>query len=131
MKASTLFAIVVALLLGLGAAATARYTGLFKEKTVPPPEPPKPVAKVLVPITTPNGGAPSLRTACLARGCKVVMKRNNPWPVLAPAKEEGPMHFALQANPYRAALIEHARQVGALSLQPVPGPSRKAGSGSF
>src|SRR5262245_57367979 len=241
MKASTLFAIVIALLLGLGAAAGARYAGLFKEKAPPPPEAARPAIKVLVPVTTlyedtavtsnflkvrdlrpeerqdyevnkdrylpanphaahllianrtipadrplqradfkdavlpdsvpqrlapgmrgvnlavekdragggtirvgdyvdvflttivkPPGNAPgALRTACLARACKVIMKRNNPWPVVTPLPDDKPVHFTLQANPYRAALVEHAQQVGEISLIPIPAPTRKSDSAPF
>ena len=37
MRASTLFAITLSLLLGLGAVATARYMRLFDKKEPPPP----------------------------------------------------------------------------------------------
>src|SRR4051812_47442464 len=39
MRASTLFAVILSLLIGLGAAAGARHFGLFDKPTTPPPEP--------------------------------------------------------------------------------------------
>jgi Flp pilus assembly protein CpaB len=47
MKASTLFAVIIAILLGLGVVAAARYTGLFARATPPPPKQEEP-HKVLV-----------------------------------------------------------------------------------
>lgn len=74
------------------------------------------------------GGKEELRTACVARGCKVVMKRNSLWTVLATDPDDKPVHFTLQANAYRAALIEFARNHGEISLQPAPAPVRTGGS---
>ena len=74
------------------------------------------------------GGREELRTACIARGCKVVMKRNSLWTVMAADPDDKPVQFTLQANAYRAALIEHARTHGELSLQPAPPPTRTGGS---
>ena len=47
MRASTVFALALALLIGLAAAAGAKYAGLFDKKT-PAPEQPPPPYKVLV-----------------------------------------------------------------------------------
>jgi Flp pilus assembly protein CpaB len=69
-----------------------------------------------------------LRTACIARACKVVMKRNTPWQVMAADPDDKPLPFTLQANPYRAALIQYAHTMGQISLQPVPAPPRSTGS---
>jgi Flp pilus assembly protein CpaB len=71
-----------------------------------------------------------IRTAVIARGLKVIMKRNNLWTTLAADPDDKPLHFTLQANPYRAALIKYAQSYGQLSLQPVPAPE-KTPSGSF
>ncbi len=237
MKASTLFALTLALLLGLGAAATARYAGLFDKKQPPPPEAPEPAPKVLVanvtlfedititsemvtvqtltspedikkyklnperymPATTtaahlrtPNhtivantilmrsdfkdallpesltnrigpgfraahvsvlkekaaGGViqvgeyvdvfltakicvdkdcknPITRTAPIARGVKVVMKRGTLWQTFANDPDGKPINFTLEVNPYRAALIEYAQSVGQLALVPVQAPAKK------
>lgn len=76
------------------------------------------------------GEREDLRTACIARGCKIVMKRNNMWAVMASDPDDKPLHFTLQANPYRAALIEYGQTHGQLSLQPAPAPT-KAANGSF
>lgn len=71
-----------------------------------------------------------IRTACIAHGCKVVMKRNTPWSVVIADPDDKPLHFTLQANLYRAALIDYAQSHGQISLQPVPKPE-KTGTGSF
>ncbi len=68
------------------------------------------------------------RTACIARDCKIVMKRNQLWSIMASDPDDKPMHFTLQANPYRAALIEYAQSRGQLSLQPVPNAAASTGS---
>jgi Flp pilus assembly protein CpaB len=87
-------------------------------------------ADVLLTTEIGYGDAKELRTACIARGCKIIMKRNNPWPVMAADPDNKPMHFTLQANPYRAALIEYAQTHGQLSLQPAPPPTTTT-SGTF
>jgi Flp pilus assembly protein CpaB len=62
----------------------------------------------------------SLKTACIARQCKVVLKRDSFYTQLAATPEGVPVHYTLQANPYRAAFIEFAQSSGQLSLRPVP-----------
>jgi Flp pilus assembly protein CpaB len=245
MRASTLFAITLSVLLGLGAVAGARYAGLFDKKEPPPPPPDKaPIVKVLVaggnlyqgiavtadqvmvkdfrltgkdeadwradankfqskfvpatpgaisyripkrnitadtpllendfekpelapsiterlePGTSPVnvaiskgrsvGGTIRLNeyvdvwlttrltigsgkdaretsvSACIAKDCKVVMKRNVIWPMFGIDPDDKPVNFTLQTNPYRAALIEHAMGRGELTLRPVPAPATKA-----
>lgn len=64
------------------------------------------------------------RTAIIARACKVIMKRNNPWTVMAADPDDKPLNFTLQANAYRAALIKYAMNYGQLSLQPVIKPEK-------
>jgi len=75
-----------------------------------------------------KAGREELRTACIARGCKVVMKRSSLWTVMAADPDDKPVQFTLQANTYRAALIEHARTHGDLCLLPAPPPVRTGGS---
>jgi Flp pilus assembly protein CpaB len=58
------------------------------------------------------------RTAAIAHKLRVITKRNGLWPVFAPLPD-GPVHFALEANPYRSALIEFAKTRGTLTLAPV------------
>jgi Flp pilus assembly protein CpaB len=58
-------------------------------------------------------------TAPIARDLKVIVKRNNLWTVMA-AADDGPAQYTLQANPYRAALINYAQQKGMLTLEVVP-----------
>lgn len=237
MKASTLFALTLALLLGLGAAATARYAGLFDKKQPPPPEAPEPAPKVLVAnstlfedititsamvtvqtlsspedikkykqnpdrympasttaahLRTPLHNIPAntvlmksdfkeagmpeslssrigtgyraahisvlkekaaggviqvgeyvdvfltakicldkdckntmVRTAQIAKGVKVVMKRGTLWQTFANDPDGKPINFTLEVNPYRAALIEYAQSVGQLALVPVQAPAKK------
>jgi Flp pilus assembly protein CpaB len=62
----------------------------------------------------------TLRTACIARQCKVILKRDSLYTQLVGSPEGVPVHFTLQANPYRAALIDFAQSMGQLSLRPLP-----------
>ena len=48
----------------------------------------------------------TVRTAKLAQECRVIVKRNNLKTILAGNDDGAPVSFTLQANPYRAALIE-------------------------
>jgi Flp pilus assembly protein CpaB len=72
-----------------------------------------------VEASTGNGVAPVTRTAIIARTLPVVAKRNSLWPVSTPAGNNDPINFTLEANPYRAALIEFAKDKGAIALLPV------------
>lgn len=85
---------------------------------------------VMLSTTVTIGDREELRTACLARGCKIIMKRNNIWAVMASDPDDKPVHFTLQANAYRAALIEYGQTHGSLSLQPAPPPVKQP-NGSF
>jgi Flp pilus assembly protein CpaB len=69
-----------------------------------------------------GGGPESSRSAFIARNLRVLLKRNSLWTVLAPTPEDRPLDFTLEANPYRAALIEFARDKGTISLLPSPAP---------
>ena len=60
-------------------------------------------------------------TANLARDLRVVVKRDNLWTVLQPVPQDKPVSFTLEANPYRAALIEFARHVGEITIVPAAG----------
>ncbi len=73
-------------------------------------------------ISCPEGTCvnPSVETAVIARDLRVIAKRNSLWTVLAPLPEDQPLQFTLEANPYRAALIEFARLKGDLTLAPTP-----------
>jgi Flp pilus assembly protein CpaB len=71
-------------------------------------------------------GVPGNRTVLLARNVRVIAKRNSLWPVFRPLPEDQPIDFTLEANPYRAALIEFARDRGFLSLTPLPESRQKA-----
>ena len=66
--------------------------------------------------------------ATIARGLKVIQKRNSPWNMLGTDPDDKPLNFTLQANPYRQALIEYAQTHGQLSLQPAPAPAVTPGA---
>jgi Flp pilus assembly protein CpaB len=70
----------------------------------------------------------TVASACIAKECKVVMKRNTIWPLLRADPDNKPINFTVQANPYRAAVIEFADNRGEISLRPVPPPENKGGS---
>lgn len=67
----------------------------------------------------------STHTACIAHRLRVIAKRNGLWPVFAPLPEDKPVTFTLEANPYRAALIEYAKSKGQLSLVAVSAAEQK------
>lgn len=74
----------------------------------------------------PQCGSPFAATASIARNLKIVVKRDNLWKVMAGVPEEKPVSFIIQANPYRAALIEYAKMKGVLTLVPAaPGMMMK------
>lgn len=70
--------------------------------------------------------AVSTHTACIAHRLRVIAKRNGLWPVFAPLPEDKPVTFTLEANPYRAALIEYGKSKGQLSLVAVSAAEQKA-----
>lgn len=59
------------------------------------------------------------RTAQIARGARIIVKRNNLWRVMAPVETKSAT-YTLETNPYRAALIEYAKAKGTLTLVPAP-----------
>ncbi len=63
---------------------------------------------------------PTTRTACAVPHARVVAKRNSLWPIYAPLPEDKPIHYTVEVNPYRAALLEFARTRGQVSLAPIP-----------
>jgi Flp pilus assembly protein CpaB len=65
--------------------------------------------------------------AYIARNLKVVVKRNNLWTTLRPNPDNVPVSFTLEANPYRAALIEFAMTKGSITLLPSSAPRRETG----
>jgi Flp pilus assembly protein CpaB len=83
---------------------------------------------VLLTTTVASGDREETRTAPIARRCKVIMKRNNPWSMLGSDPDDKPMDFTLQANVYRAALIDYAKGYGELTLLPVPTPPETNGT---
>jgi Flp pilus assembly protein CpaB len=65
------------------------------------------------------------RTACIVPRVRVIAKRNSLWPVFAPLPDDKPVHFTLEVNPYRAALVEFTRNKGMLVLAPLPGSEQR------
>jgi Flp pilus assembly protein CpaB len=70
-------------------------------------------------------------TATIARNLKVIVKRNQLWNQLAPVDPQKPITFTLEANVYRAALIEYAKTKGDLTLVPTATPPDTKGSRSL
>jgi Flp pilus assembly protein CpaB len=66
-----------------------------------------------------DSGAETTRTAPIANKLRVIAKRNALWNVFAALPENKPVHFTVEANPYRAGLIEFARTKGTISLVPL------------
>jgi len=75
-------------------------------------------------LETPDGQTTSA-SATIARGVRVVAKRNSLWPVVQPLAFDAPMNFTLETNPYRAALIEFCKQKGQLVLIPISEAERR------
>lgn len=81
---------------------------------------------LLTSIIEPDGAgvsrAPFNATATIARNLKVIIKRDNLWTVMQPVPQDKPVSFILQANPYRAALLEFAKSKGNITLVPASAP---------
>lgn len=69
-------------------------------------------------ITPPLKGKAFAASARIARNLKIVVKRDNLWTVMKADPETKPALFTLQANPYRAALIEYSKLKGLITLVP-------------
>jgi pilus assembly protein CpaB len=65
-------------------------------------------------------GTTMTRTATIAKGLRVIAKRNILWSIFAPLPEDKPVQFTLEANPFQAALIEFGKGKGQLSLVTIP-----------
>jgi Flp pilus assembly protein CpaB len=59
---------------------------------------------------------PRLATATIAKGLKIIVKRDSLYTEMK-VPDEKPVSYILQANPYQAALIEFAKKKGELALQ--------------
>ncbi len=70
-------------------------------------------------------GKSTTRTAVIAPHVRVIAKRNTLWPLFAPLPQDKPVQFTLEVNPYRAALIEYAKNKGQLMLTPLPTSEQK------
>jgi Flp pilus assembly protein CpaB len=71
-------------------------------------------------------GGTTAQAAIIVRGARVVAKRNSLWPVNTPLGPECPVNFTLETNPYRAALIEFAKDKGTIVLLPVGDADKRA-----
>lgn len=69
-------------------------------------------------------------TAAIARKLKVIVKRNMLWNALGAIDPKKPIDYTLEANVYRAALIEFAKTKGALTLVPTAEPQETSDSAS-
>jgi Flp pilus assembly protein CpaB len=58
-------------------------------------------------------------SAVVARGLRIVTRRNSLVPVNTPLGPDCCINYTLSANPYRAALIDYVKNMGILSLHPV------------
>lgn len=77
--------------------------------------------------TISNGnGAETTRTAPIAHRLRVIAKRNALWNIFAALPENKPVQFTLEANPYRAGLIEFAKTKGNLLLVPLSAAEQKS-----
>jgi Flp pilus assembly protein CpaB len=65
------------------------------------------------------GEQETTRTAPVARSLRIIVKRNVLWNVFAGLPDNKPVHFTLEANPYRAALLEFSKTKGSLTLVPL------------
>jgi len=63
-------------------------------------------------------GFPSTRSAILARDARVVVRRNTLWPNCRPYTQ-CITNITLELNPYRAALVEYAKDRGLITLTPI------------
>jgi Flp pilus assembly protein CpaB len=64
-------------------------------------------------------GGTTAQAAIMVRGARVIAKRNSLWPVNTPLGPDCPVNFTLEMNPYRAALVEFAKDKGTIVLLPV------------
>ncbi|MGL4552121.1 MAG: Flp pilus assembly protein CpaB, partial [Gemmataceae bacterium] len=71
------------------------------------------------------GDKESTRTAPIATSLRVIAKRNALWRVLAPLPDGKPVNFTVEANPYRAALLEYGKAKGTLTLAPLSASEQK------
>jgi Flp pilus assembly protein CpaB len=63
-------------------------------------------------------------TAPLALNLKVVIKRDSLWTMMQALPEGKPVSYTIEANPYRAALIEMAKTKGLITLVPSAGAAK-------
>jgi Flp pilus assembly protein CpaB len=62
------------------------------------------------------------QTAPIARNLRVIAKRNLLWTAMVANPPNKPIDYTLEANPYRAALIEFSKSRGDLTLVPTAAP---------
>jgi hypothetical protein len=69
-------------------------------------------------------GLPGTRSAVLARDARVVVRRNTLWPNCRPYTQ-CVTNVTLELNPYRAALVEYAKDRGLITLSPIAANERR------
>jgi Flp pilus assembly protein CpaB len=72
-----------------------------------------------------------VRTACIARNVRIVIKRNQLWTTLSANPDDKPVDYTLELNPYRAALLDFAQEKGQISLVAVAAPLQKIAAGNY
>lgn len=72
-----------------------------------------------------------VRTACIARNCRVIIKRNSLYTTLTTNPDDKPVNYTLELNPYRAALMEFVQHKGELSMVAIPAPQQKIAAGQY
>ena len=66
------------------------------------------------------------RTANLCCNARVIAKRNTLWPLFGTIPDNALVHFTLEVDPYRAALINYAVDKGVMMLVPLPAAEQRA-----
>ncbi len=72
-----------------------------------------------------SDGSAVTKTAGIAHRLRVIAKRNALWQFLGPLPDDKPVNYTLEANPYRAQVIEFCKTKGTLSLVPVSAVDQK------
>jgi Flp pilus assembly protein CpaB len=74
---------------------------------------------------TAENGLETTRTAAVATKLRIIAKRGSLWNLLAALPEGKPVQYAVEANPYRAALLEFAKNKGTLSIAALSAAEQK------
>jgi hypothetical protein len=66
-----------------------------------------------------TGDSPTCRTATVVREARVLARRDSLWPVNRPFRSDTMTAFTVECNPYRAALLEYAKDKGVVAIIPI------------